>query len=161
MEKKRSVTPRPSYRETGMRCRDVMRTRVVVVAASSSVLEAARLMAENGCGVLPVVDAEGRPIGMLTDRDIVVRSSTRALSPADSSVESIMTRGVVSCAPDDNLARAETLMLQHHKKRVLILEEGRIAGILSLTDVAQVEQPLQLARLTRELCARELRLEHP
>jgi CBS domain-containing protein len=148
-------------RAPALRCRDVMRTRVVVVPASGSVLDAARLMAENGCGVLPVVDAEGRPVGMLTDRDIVVRSSTRALSPAEVSVESIMTRGTVSCAPDDSLARAETLMLEHRKKRVLILEQGRIAGILSLTDVAQVEQPLQLARLTRELCARELRLEHP
>ena len=70
---KRQLTPAPSSHPP-MRCSDAMRRRLVVVGAERSVLEAAKMMRERGCGVLPVVDADRRVLGILTDRDIVLRA---------------------------------------------------------------------------------------
>jgi CBS domain-containing protein len=144
-----------------------MRKRVVVTTTSSSVLAASRLMAENGCGALPVMDGElqvpdgeRKLVGIVTDRDIVVRACTFPTSTAEVLVAAIMSPHPVCCSPDDPLATAEALMLEHRIKRVLIVDAGKLVGILSLADIAQVEQPLELARITRELGAREIRLEH-
>jgi len=157
----RKSDSRPPYRETTLRCRDVMRQRVFVVPRESRVTDAARLMAENGCGMLPVVDAARRLVGIVTERDIVVRVCSRGYSPAEVQVETIMSRNPVCCRPSDSLARAEELMLAKSKRRIVVTEGDEIVGILSLSDIAQVEQPLQLARLARELSAHEIRLEHP
>jgi len=151
---------RPPFRDTTLRCRDVMRRRVFVVPSESSVADAARLMAQNGCGMLPVVDTARRLVGVVTDRDIVVRACSRGQSPLEVRVETIMSRTPVCCRPSDSLAQAEELMLEKSKKRLVVTEGDEIAGILTLSDIAQVEQPLQLARLARELGAREIRLEH-
>ncbi|HEY3498085.1 MAG TPA: CBS domain-containing protein [Polyangiaceae bacterium] len=159
MSKKPSSSRAPAA-ETTLRCAEVMRRRVVSVEPGNSVMLAARLMHENGCGLLPVVDHEQRVVGVISDRDIVIRVCVQA-APESVRVDAAMSREVVSCRPEDPLSVAEELMIAHRKSRVVVLEDGRLAGVLSLADIAQVEQPLKLARLVREISAREIRIERP
>jgi signal-transduction protein with cAMP-binding, CBS, and nucleotidyltransferase domain len=70
-----------------------------------------------------------------------------------------MTREVVSCEPSADVTEAEELMVKRRKSRILIVESGRIRGILSLADIAQCERPLRLAEVVRGLTAREFRME--
>ena len=124
-------------------------------------LEAAKMMRECGCGVLPVVDAERRVLGVLTDRDIVLRVCAAGGALDKTPVSSIMSREVVACNATDSLQAAQELMSLHQKQRLPVLEGGKLVGVLSLTDIAQVEEPTRVARLLREITAREVRLEHP
>jgi CBS domain-containing protein len=78
-------------------------------------------------------------VGTLTDRDIVVRAVADQLS-YQSQVEDVMTADVVSCRPEDDLERAEELMRANQVSRVLVLDDdGRIAGVISLADIARYE----------------------
>ena len=144
-----------------MRCAELMRRRLAILLPERTVLEAARMMREYGCGILPVVDAERRLLGVVTDRDIVVRACASGARLDSTPVSSIMSKDVVACELNEPLSVAEELMIQHRVQRLPVLEGGKIVGILSLTDIAQVEEPLRVARLVREITARELRLEHP
>lgn len=118
-------------------------------------------MRECGCGVLPVVDADRRVLGILTDRDIVLRACATGAVLADTPVSALMSREVVTCNASDSLQAAQELMILHQKQRLPVLEGGQLVGVLSLTDIAQVEEPIRVARLVREITARERRLEHP
>ena len=95
-------------------------------------------MWENDCGALPVVDESGRPIAMITDRDICMCAYIRGLALAALQVSTAMSRTVVSCSAAASLATAEKQMRQHRVYRLpVIARNGRIAGILSLNDAAR------------------------
>jgi CBS-domain-containing membrane protein len=95
-------------------------------------------MWENDCGCVPVVDAAGRVVGMLTDRDVCMAAYTQGRPLAEIPVSSAMSRSVVACGPDDTIATAEQRMRQHRVRRLAVVDdEGRIAGILSLSDIAR------------------------
>ena len=99
---------------------------------------AARLMWANDCGCVPVLDANGRVIGMLTDRDICMAALTQGGPLAQLRVASAMANHVYSCEPEDSLAAAEELMRVHQIRRLpVIAADGRLAGILSLSDLAR------------------------
>ena len=140
--------------------RDVMTTNPACCTPQTPLDQVAKLMVQHDCGEIPVIDRAEHVVGVVTDRDIVVRACSRGQSPLEVRVETIMSRTPVCCRPSDSLAQAEELMLEKSKKRLVVTEGDEIAGILTLSDIAQVEQPLQLARLARELGAREIRLEH-
>jgi CBS domain-containing protein len=111
--------------------------------------------------MLPVVDADRRVLGILTDRDIVLRVCAAGSALEKTPVSEVMSREVVACNASDSLQAAQELMISHQKQRLPVLEGGKLVGILSLTDIAQVEEPIRVARLLREITARERRLEHP
>lgn len=144
---------------TSARCDEIMKRRIETVPPSTAVAEAARHMEQHGVGFLPVCAASGEVVGVVTDRDIALRVCGDEL-PVDVAVDRIMTRHVVACAPDDPLHRAEALMAKYGVHRVLVLDqERRLAGVVSLTDVAQCEEPIRLARLVRDISAHDVRVE--
>ena len=143
-----------------MRCDELMKCHVTTLAHDASVAEAARVMKEAGCGILPVCDSHGQVLGVLTDRDIVVRACSEGISLQETPAAEIMTRRLVTCAPSDSVQAAEDLMMQHHKSRIIVTDAGRIAGVISLSDIAQCEEPLRLSRVVREISSREFRVEH-
>ena len=118
------------------------------------------MMRECGCGVLPVVDADRRVLGIITDRDIVLRACAAGSALEKTLVSAVMSREVVTCEVTDSLQAAQELMIMHQKQRLPVLEGGKLVGMLSLTDIAQLEEPIRVARLLREITAREFRLEH-
>lgn len=140
-----------------MRCDELMKTGVVCVSATDTIQQAARLMREKGVGFLPVCDAGGKPLGAVTDRDLVVRGCADDLVPSRSQVGEVMTREVVACKATEPLSTAEQLMGGLRKSRVMCLDdEGRLAGIISLSDIAACESDGRAARTMRAVVAREV-----
>jgi CBS domain-containing protein len=121
-----------------MKIKDVMTRDVSTCRADDSTSHAARLMWENDCGVVPVVDAQLRPIGMITDRDVCMAGYTTGRSLADIRVGDVMSRDVKTCSPEDAIGVAELSMQQRHVRRLPVVDSrGRLVGILSLNDLAR------------------------
>jgi len=120
-----------------MKIEDVMTRRVVACRADSDLAHVARLMWENDCGVVPVVDAEDRVIGMLSDRDALMSAFFQGQSLRDLRAGACMAREVVGCRPGDSLDDAARLMATKRVRRLPVTdEEGRLLGMLSLGDLA-------------------------
>jgi CBS domain-containing protein len=121
-----------------MRVDQAMTRTVHTTRASDTLEQAARQMWEHDCGCVPVVDENGRAIGIITDRDVCMAAYTRGVALRHVRVEEIMSRQLVSCAPDTPLQKAETLMAQHQIRRLAVLAfDQRLVGILSLGDIAR------------------------
>lgn len=139
-----------------MRCEDMMKKQVECLRAQDTVQDAARLMRDKGIGFLPVCDVNHRVLGTVTDRDIVLRVVAEGKELASTSIEQVMTREVVSCAPDDDLARCEELMATHRKSRMMICDDDeRLVGVISLSDIAQHDRARKAGRTLRKVTARE------
>lgn len=115
----------------------LMVTRVVAVAPDATLEEAATHMKRSNVGVLPVI-LGGKVIGMVTDRDIVIRGVADGRVPDRTRVNEVMSKNVVSCNEEDEIRHAARLMEEHRVGRVVILDrEGNLKGILSLGNLAQ------------------------
>jgi CBS domain-containing protein len=99
--------------------------------------EPARLMWEFDCGAVPVVDDAGCLVGIITDRDICMAAYTRGQSLGSLRVESVMAEDVASVSPDDTLDTITALMRQRQIRRVPVVDDGCVVGIVSLADVAR------------------------
>lgn len=123
-----------------MRCSEIMKVEIECVSPQTSVRDAARRMRDHGIGFLPVCDEAMRPVGTLTDRDIAVRIVADD-RPSDTPVETCMTREVVDCHPSDSIEDARELMEQHQVARIICTStQGRIEGIISLTDIVDADE---------------------
>ena len=123
------------------RVRDVMTPSVVTCSPSDSLNRAAQRMWEGDCGALPIVDAAGKLLGMLTDRDICMAAYTRGRPLSELSVAGAMSTSVVSCRPSDTLRMVMDAMATHQIRRVPVLDDaGILVGIVSLADVARLAQ---------------------
>jgi len=121
-----------------------------------TVNHAARIMWEHDCGCVPVVDGEGRVIGMVTDRDVCMAAYTQGLPLWAIPVATAMSKEVHACRPDDALLVAERIMREHRVRRLpVVAADGTLAGILSLNDVAQ-EAAREHMPATREVSAEGL-----
>ena len=119
-----------------MNVRDVMTSNPRTVSPSDSIQVAARIMKEEDCGVVPVVE-NGKPVGIITDRDIVIRAV--AAGGADRAVREIATTDLVFVKPDTSTRDAEKLMSQRQVRRLPVVENDRLVGIVSLGDIAVKE----------------------
>jgi CBS domain-containing protein len=110
------------------------------VTPATTVREAAAMMARENVGTLPIVEGD-RLIGIVTDRDLVVRVLAEARDPAVMTVLEVATRDLLTVDADDNLARAVELMARHRVRRLPVLDDGRLIGIVSRADVAAASRP--------------------
>src|SRR5512133_1538007 len=139
-----------------MRCQEIMKMDVECVSPRDSVGEAAIRMRDDNIGFLPVCDQSRKVLGTLTDRDIAIRV-VAAKKPASTFVEEVLTPEVVACRPEDDVRDAERAMAQKHKSRVMCVdEEGRLIGIISLSDIAQVDTG-RASKTLRDVSEREAR----
>jgi CBS domain-containing protein len=123
-----------------MNCDEIMKRDIECVSPTDRVQEAARKMRDENVGFLPVCDTGNKPVGTITDRDITVRLVANDLAP-DTAVQQIMSRDVVACKPNTNLTQALRLMRENHKSRIMCTDDaGRLVGVISLSDVAQVAE---------------------
>ena len=119
-----------------MKIRDVMTPHVHCIGADNTLVEAASLMRQLDVGALPVC-AEDRLIGMLTDRDVVVRAFAEGLDPSITLVRDAMTSGLVFARAEQQVEEAARLMEEFQLRRLPILDaEDRLVGILSVGDLA-------------------------
>lgn len=118
-----------------MNVSEVMTAQVVTATPRTTIAEVARTMAKIESGAVPVVD-DGRVVGLITDRDIVIRVVAEGLG-LDTSVADVMTGDVQTCREDDNVADAAAKMGSKQIRRLIVLnDQGNLAGIISLGDIA-------------------------
>ncbi len=119
-----------------MRVKEIMTPNAKAIWLTESLADAAKLMWENDCGVLPIIKDGRKVIGMITDRDICMAMAIRDTNPSGVSVEEVMTGLVYSVNPEDDIAQALQAMQEHKIRRLPVVNlEGELEGILSLNDV--------------------------
>jgi CBS domain-containing protein len=122
-----------------MRCQDVMTKNVTVCCEDDTAEWCAQLMRDRKVGFVPVVDADGRVSGLVTDRDLALRLVAEGRASA-TPLSTIMTRDVRICRPEDDLEVAEQRMAALRKSRLVVVDDfGRCLGVISLADVAQTD----------------------
>lgn len=118
-----------------MQVSEVMTAQVTTATPRTTIKDVARTMAEVESGAVPIVD-EGKVVGLVTDRDIVLRVVAEGKG-LETPVSEVMTESVETCREDDNVADATAKMSSKQIRRLVVLNEsGKLAGILSLGDVA-------------------------
>ena len=133
------------------RCRDIMTKSVTTATRDMPLREVAAMMRDGDMGSMPVVES-GKLVGIVTDRDIVVRSIAEGKS-ADSSVGEAMTTEIFSVRPDDFVFEAIRLMGDKQVRRIPVVEEdGSLAGIIAMADVAlEMEDEREIAETLEEI----------
>ena len=119
-----------------MNIRDVMTSNPRTVSPSDTIQNAACIMRDEDTGVVPVVE-NGRPVGVVTDRDIVVRAV--AIGELNRPVRDVVSGNVVTVGPDMSTKEAADLMREYQIRRLPVVENERLVGIVSLGDLAVKE----------------------
>ncbi len=122
-----------------MRVEDIMTINVLTCLASDDATVAARIMWEHDCGVVPVVDADNRPIGMVTDRDLCMAAYTRGCALHEIIVDTVKSRSIAVCKTSDQVTTAERIMREQRVRRLPVVDkQGKLVGILSINDVVAI-----------------------
>jgi len=119
-----------------MKVSDVMTTEVETVQMNSTLEEAASIMKVENVGAIPVVDEDDDLVGIITDRDIVVRCVAEGKDPADTSVEEVLSHELETIEPDVDIDEAARLMADKQIRRLPVCEEGELIGMISIGDLA-------------------------
>ena len=134
----------------GKLARDVMTPDPACCSPNMTLDQVAKLMVHNDCGEIPVIDTGDRPIGVITDRDIVCRVVAEGKNPTAYVAEQYMSQPVVTVRTDAPLDEIVTTMEKHQIRRVLVTDEdGCCAGIIAQADVARSEGAREVAELVR------------
>jgi len=131
----------------GKKVHDVMTTQPVSVRPATLVRSAAELMARDNVGSLPVVEETGALVGIVTDRDIVVRVVAAGHDVDKINVGEILTAHPTMVFPDDPLDQAMELMAEHQVRRLPVVYDGQLVGMLAQADVAQEAKDKQAGRV--------------
>jgi CBS domain-containing protein len=121
-----------------MNIRDIMTTRVTTASPDTTLEEIATMMKRENVGAIPIVDEEDL-CGLLTDRDIVLRCVAEGRSPAETRAEDILSEDLHVIEVDDDVDSAAELMSRQQIRRLPVVENGRLVGILSIGDIAVKE----------------------
>jgi CBS domain-containing protein len=131
-----------------MRVQDVMTRNVKSCQPEATVDQAAMMMWDYDCGVLPVVDSDGRVMGMITDRDIAIAASTRGRLTTQIKVGEVMSGNVYACAEDEDIKSALHTMRRERVRRLPVINrEGKLAGILSINDIVLRAEESRVGRV--------------
>jgi CBS domain-containing protein len=128
-----------------VRIEEIMTSAVVTAPAEASAVEVARLMRDHRVGSVVVVDPAGSPVAMITDRDVAVRLFAEGADPS-SPVGEHASRPLVCGEPEMELEEAAALMANHRVRRLPVVREGKLVGIVSLDDVAVRSGNLEVAQ---------------
>lgn len=123
-----------------MKIRDIMTKPVVRIHPEETVTVAARMLEHNNIGAIPVCGSDGRLCGMVTDRDIVTRCLAAGKSPQNTSVREVMTGKVYVARPDMEASLVAGLMGKEQIRRMPVMENGKLCGMVSLGDLARKEE---------------------
>ena len=141
-----------------MKLRDVMTNPVIRINPEESVAVAARTLGRYNIGALPVCGSDGRLCGLITDRDIVTRCLAAGRSASSTPVRDVMTAKVITARPD-----MEGLMGREQIRRLPVMENGRLCGMVSLGDLAMQDETSidagdALTEISNNLSSRDGRL---
>ena len=123
-----------------MKVRELMTQPVISVAPGETVDVAARTLTQYNIGMLPVCGTDGRLCGVVTDRDLVTRCVAMGQQPKETTVRQVMTGKVEPAQPDMDVSVAANLMGRLQVRRLPVVENGKLCGMLSLGDLAKREE---------------------
>jgi CBS domain-containing protein len=141
-----------------MRCEEIMKRHIECVSPQDTVQTAAKRMRAENVGFLPVCDQSKKVLGAITDRDLTIRILADARA-ATTAINDVLTREVIACRPEDDLRKAEELMAKHHKSRIMCVDNNnRLVGVISLSDIAQLEDGAKASQTLKQVSEREARV---
>ncbi|MEL7564548.1 MAG: CBS domain-containing protein [Dehalobacterium sp.] len=118
-----------------MKVRDIMTENVEIVTPETSLEDVAKIMTENDIGCVPVCQNQ-TVLGMITDRDIIIRVIAKGKNPATTRAKDIMSTEIKTVSPDTDAHAAANIMSESQIKRLPVVENGKLTGILALGDLA-------------------------
>jgi CBS domain-containing protein len=123
-----------------MKLRELMTQNVIRIHPEEPVEVAARTLTQYNIGALPVCGRDGQLYGMVTDRDLVIRCMAAGRSPSSMKVQEVMTGKVISAGPDMEASAAAHLMGRQQIRRLPVVDNGKLCGMVSLGDLAGREE---------------------
>lgn len=118
--------------------KEFMTTNVQTITSDKTVVEAAKMMKAGGIGSI-IVTENGKPVAMVTERDMVNRVIAEGVSPQEKRVKDIMSSPLVTVSPDQPLKSAAQLMASRSIRRLPVVKGGKLVGIITETDLARAE----------------------
>ena len=133
-----------------MNVRELMTTAPVTVRPDATLGEVAVLMKQEDCGSIPVVE-DGRLVGIVTDRDIVIRGVAAGSDPKTQRVSTVMSADPVTIRPDDDLTDAEKVMADRQIRRLPVVENGKLVGIIVTAQIARAADKRKVGETIKEI----------
>jgi len=124
-----------------MKVRDIMAKNVLTAEPDVNLREAAEVMADNHIGCLVVVEG-GKPAGIVTDRDVLLAVADSRKKIDKLTVGDVMTHYVITTKPDNPIEKAIQLMIENNVKKIPVVDEGELVGIITMTDVVLAQPKL-------------------
>lgn len=134
--------------------KDIMSKNVVAVLPNDTAEDAARLMSENDIGSVPVI-ASGKLKGLLTDRDIVTRCISKGKIASATQVSELMTTDVAYVTPEQSVHEAISMMAAERVRRLPVVKEGVVDGMVSLADIAKIHSGPEIASALTEISSNQ------
>jgi CBS domain-containing protein len=133
-----------------MKVRDLMTSDPSTVRPTDPCAQAATLMRQEDCGAIPVVE-DARLVGIVTDRDIVVRAVAAGKDPRSTPVSEVMSADPITVKPDSDSDEAARLMAEFQVRRLPVVADGRLLGIFVTAQLARRESPKEVGGTIREI----------
>ena len=136
-----------------MKAKDLMTPNPKTCAPNHDLLCALRIMKEEDCGIVPIIEGNGdaRVVGVVTDRDIALFLGFKDAKPSEVRIREVMSTDVVSASPEDDLGDVTRKMEEAQVRRVLVVENGRLRGVISTADVARASSRSGKENLEKEV----------
>jgi len=133
------------------RAADIMTRNVTVVREEESIREAAMRLAKDDIGALPICDEQKHIKGILTDRDIVVQVIAHGRDVNTTRARDLEKGEIITVRPDDSVEHVHDLMAQHQIRRIPVVEDGSVVGMISQADVARTLDPARTGSMVSEI----------
>jgi CBS domain-containing protein len=133
-----------------MKIRELMTKQPTTVEPDATLGRVATLMKQEDCGSIPVVEG-GRLVGIVTDRDIVVRGIAAGADPKTERVRKVMSSDPVTVGPDDDVMDAEKKMADRQIRRLPVVEDGRLVGIVVTAQIARAGNERKVGETLKEI----------
>jgi CBS domain-containing protein len=136
-----------------MNISEIMTRAPAVCTPATNLVEVARTMVQENCGAVPVVDGleTMKPVGIVTDRDITIRSLANGHNPLEMTAKDVMTINPVCMPPDASIDDCCRLMEYRAVRRILITDGGRCIGIVAQADIARMASEHEVAELVKDI----------
>ena len=112
-------------------------SQVIAAKPDAPIMEVARILARNRIGAALVMDGDDRPVGILSERDIVRAVAAEGADALSRPASDLMTRELVTCKPEDTVSQMMAVMTERRIRHVPVVEDGRVIGLVSIGDVVK------------------------